>query len=118
MRAAIYARRSTDEHQVTSLDVQIEEALRYTERKGWQVAPEHIYREDAVSRAEFKKRPALIAMINAVGAKAFDVIVCRDETRLGGDGPRTPLLIQDIIDDGGRLFYYVSDEEVELTDAT
>jgi site-specific DNA recombinase len=118
MRVAIYARRSTEEHQAASLDVQIEEATRYIERQGWTVAPEHVYREDAVSRAEFKKRPALIAMINAAEAKEFDVIVCRDETRLGGDGPRTTLLIQDVIDAGVRLFYYVSDEEVTLNDAT
>src|SRR5580692_3871645 len=57
-------------------------------------------------------------MVNAVEQKAFDVIVCRDETRLGGDGPRTTLLIQDVIDAGGRLFYYVTDEEVALNDAT
>jgi hypothetical protein len=43
-------------------------------------------------------------MINAAEAKDFDVIVCRDETRLGGDGPRTTLLIQDVIDAGVRLF--------------
>ncbi len=98
--------------------MQIAEAGRNIERQGWTVAPEHVYREDAVSRAEFKKRPALIAMINAAEAKNFDVIVCRDETRLGGDGPRTTLLIQDLIDAGVRLFYYVSDEEIALTDAT
>jgi site-specific DNA recombinase len=118
MRAAIYARRSTDEHQAASLEVQVEEATRYVQRRGWTLDPSHIYLEDAVSRAEFKKRPALIAMVNAVEQKAFDVIVCRDETRLGGDGPRTTLLIQDVIDAGGRLFYYVTDEEVELNDAT
>ena len=117
MRAAIYAGRSTEEHQAASLDIQIDEAKRYIERKGWTVAPEHIYREDAVSRAEFKKRPALIAMINAAEAKAIDVVLCRDETRLGGDGPRTTLLIQDLTDAGVRLFYYFTDEEVELTDA-
>src|SRR5260370_34385010 len=97
MRAAIYARRSTDEHQAASLEVQIDEATRYIERHGWTLSAEHIYREDAVSRAEFKRRPALLTMINAVESHAFDVIVCRDETRLVGDGPRTTLLIQDVI---------------------
>ena len=62
MRAAIYARRSTDEHQEASLDVQREEALRFAASKGWSVAAEHVFLEDAVSRAEFKKRPALIAL--------------------------------------------------------
>ena len=117
MRAAIYVRRSTEEHQAASLEVQIEEAKRYVASQGWSVAPEHIYSEDGVSRAEFKKRPALIAMINAAGKKAFDVVTCRDETRLGGDGPRTTLLIQEILDSDCRLFYYFSNEEVRLDDA-
>jgi hypothetical protein len=34
------------------------------------------------------------------------------------DAPRTTLLIQDVIDAGVRLLYYVSDEEVTLSDAT
>ncbi len=116
MRAAIYARRSTDEHQAASLDVQTEEARRFITSQGWTVAGEFL--EDAGSRAEFKKRPALIAMMLAADAKAFDVIVTRDETRLGGDGPRTTLLIQDMLDAGVRLFFYASGEDVTLNDAT
>lgn len=117
-RAAVYARRSTDEHQEASLDVQQEEALRYAQSKGWSVDPAHIYLEDAVSRAEFKKRPALIAMMNAAEAGAFDAVIARDETRLGGDTFRTGILIQNLIDCGVRLFYHYTDEEVRLDGAT
>ncbi|GAC1549848.1 MAG: recombinase family protein [Polyangiales bacterium] len=117
MRCAIYARRSTEEHQAASLDVQIQEATRYAERKGWVVAPQHVYVDDAVSRAEFKKRPALIAMLSAAESKDFDVVIARDETRLGGDTTRTCLLIQDLLDAGVRLYYYFSDEEVKLDGA-
>jgi site-specific DNA recombinase len=116
-RAAVYARRSTDEHQAASLDVQLEEARRCVEKKGWVLSDEHIYLEDAVSRAEFKKRPALIAMLNAASEKAFDIVVTRDETRLGGDVNRTGLLIQDLLDHGVELFYYFTDEKVTLDDA-
>jgi len=117
MRAAIYARRSTDEHQAASLDVQLDEARRYIARKGWTQDPEHVFVDDAISRAEFKKRPALIAMLVAAEAQAFDVVVVRDETRLGGDTNRTCLLIQDLLDADVRLFYYYSDEEVRLDNA-
>jgi len=117
-RAAVYARRSTDEHQEASLDVQQEEALRYAQSKGWSVHPAHIYLEDAVSRAEFKKRPPLIAMMNAAEAGAFDAVIARDETRLGGDTFRTGILIQNLIDCGVRLFYHYTDEEVRLDGAT
>jgi site-specific DNA recombinase len=117
MRAAIYARRSTDEHQAASLDVQIDEAKRYLARKGWTLDPEHVFVDDAISRAEFKKRPALIAMLVAAEAKAFDVVVTRDETRLGGDTNRTCLLIQDLLDADVRLYYHYTDEEVRLDNA-
>ncbi len=106
MRCAIYARRSTEEHQVASLDVQIQEAVRYIESKGWAVAPGHLYQDDAVSRAEFKKRPGLIALLNALNSGEFDAVVLRDDTRLGGDMHRTGLVVQDIVESGKRLFCY------------
>jgi site-specific DNA recombinase len=118
MRAAIYVRRSTDEHQAASLAVQEEEALRFATSQGWTVDPGHIYREDAVSRAEFKKRPALIGMLNAADRDAFDVVITRDETRLGGDMIRTGLLVQDLLDKDIQLHYYFSGERVRLDDAT
>jgi DNA invertase Pin-like site-specific DNA recombinase len=96
MRFAIYARRSTDEHQAASLDTQIEEAIRFAAARGW----EHVvtFTEDAVSRAEFKKRPALIAMLNAASRRDFDAVVMRDETRIGGDLYRTGMIMQDLND--------------------
>jgi site-specific DNA recombinase len=112
MRVAIYARRSTDEHQAASLDVQTGEARRFCEVKGWTVVGTFL--EDAVSRAEFVKRPALVAMLNAADRKEFDVVVTRDESRLGGDMFRTGLLVQDLLDAGVRLFYYFTNEEVCL----
>lgn len=117
MHAAIYARRSTEEHQAASLDVQLEEAKRYIASKGWTLGDEHIFIEDAVSRAEFKKRPALIRMLNAARDGAFGIVVTRDETRLGGDVNRTGLLIQDLLESGVALYYYFTDERVTLDGA-
>lgn len=56
-------------------------------------------------------------MLNASSEKAFDVVVTRDETRLGGDVNGTGLLIQDLLDAGVQLFYYFTDERVALDDA-
>lgn len=117
MKVAIYARRSTEEHQEASLEVQTGEAKRYIEAKGWTLADDAVFIDDAVSRAEFKRRPGLIALLNAAGAKAFDAVVVRDETRIGGDTYRSGIVIQDLLDSGARLFYYYSDEEVTLDKA-
>src|SRR5690348_16356548 len=112
MRAAIYCRRSTEEHQVASNDVQKGEALRYIESRGWSLADENVFIDDAKSRAEFKKRPGLVALLNAAKARVFDIVIARDESRIGGDTFRTGIVIQDLLDASVRLFYYHTDEEV------
>ena len=57
MIAAIYARKSTDVHDVAdeqkSVIRQVEHARACAERKGWSVAGEHIYVDDGVSGALF-----------------------------------------------------------------
>jgi DNA invertase Pin-like site-specific DNA recombinase len=78
------------------------------------LTPEHVFVDSAISRAEFKKRPGLLAMLNSVEAKQFDVIVVRDDSRLGGDTYRTGLVIQNLLETGARLFYYYTEEEVTL----
>jgi site-specific DNA recombinase len=118
MRVAIYARRSTEEHQAASLDVQLEEARRFIAARGWTVDDAHIYTDSAVSRAEFKKRPALIRMLNDAAAGAFGAVVTRDESRLGGDMHRTGLLIQDLHEHGVQLWYYFAGERVVADDPT
>jgi DNA invertase Pin-like site-specific DNA recombinase len=117
IQCALYARRSKEEHQAASIEVQLEEAQRYVAAKGWSLAREHIFIDDSISRAEFKKRPGLFAMLNAAEARSFDVVIVRDESRLGGDTTRTSLLIQDLLDAGVKLFYYFSDEQVVIDGA-
>ena len=118
MRAAIYARRSTEEHQEESLDTQLDSAKRFIEEQGWTLEEQNIFIDDAVSRAEFKKRPGLIALLNAAKHEQFDILVTRDESRIGGDMIRTTLAIQDLVDAGVRVFYYYGGDEVSLSSAT
>jgi site-specific DNA recombinase len=117
MRCALYCRKSTEE-QIASLDVQIEEASRFVAGRGWSLAPGHIYRDSAISRAEFKKRPGLIALLNALGSGEFDAVIMRDDSRLGGDMHRTGLIVQDIVEAGKRLFCYFEGNEITLDGAT
>lgn len=61
MRAAIYARKSTDQAAVLeeqrSVSRQIEHATAFAAARGWQVVDDHVYADDGVSGAEFAKRP-------------------------------------------------------------
>jgi DNA invertase Pin-like site-specific DNA recombinase len=115
MRCAIYARKSTEDQEL-STKIQVQEAKNYIEVKGWTLAKDHVYIDDAVSRAEFAKREGLIRLLNNVSE--FDAVVIRDETRLGGDMIRTMALLQELLESGVRIFYYYPDEEVNLDDST
>ncbi len=102
---------------MASMEVQTEEGQRYIAKNGGTLKPEHVYLDDAISRAEFKKRPGLIALLNAANDKQFDAVIVRDESRLGGDTFRSGLVIQDLLESGIRLFYFYSAEEVTLDGA-
>jgi len=117
LRCALYGRRSTEEHQMASMDVQTEEGRRYIDKHGGTLAPEHVFLDDAISRAEFKKRPGLIALLNAAKTKQFDAVIVRDESRLGGDTFRSGLVIQDLLESGIRLYYHYTDEQVRCDGA-
>lgn len=118
LRAAIYARRSTEEHQQDSLETQIDGARRWIAARGWSVADAHVFTDSGISRAEFVKRPALLAMLGGAKRRDFDVVVMRDDTRLGGDMLRTSLLVQDLAEHGVELWYYFSNEQVRGDDPT
>lgn len=118
MRALLYVRRSTAEHQALSLDVQTDEARRFCAARGWTVVD--VLLEDGVSRAEFVHRPALGKLLALAASKprAIDVVVMRDETRLGGDMYRTGMVLQELHDRGVEVWYYATAERVSFEDPT
>ncbi len=116
LRAAIYARKSTD-HQEDSTTVQVGSARAYVASQGWIVADQHVFVDDSISRAEYKKRPQLYALLNAAERRDFDVIVMRDVDRLGGDTNRNGVILSDLIDRGVRVDEYLTKNTVRLDNA-
>ena len=61
MIAGIYARKSTEQNGVAdeakSVSRQTEQARKFAALHGWTIDENHIYIDDAVSGAEFTKRP-------------------------------------------------------------
>src|SRR5713101_1430116 len=68
--AAIYARKSNKEthatREVLSTTRQIEQARAYAARKGWAVDERHIYRDEAITGAQFVKRQQFTRLLAAV----------------------------------------------------
>jgi DNA invertase Pin-like site-specific DNA recombinase len=66
----------------------------------------HVYEDEALSRAEYVKRPELFAMLNAASRRELDVIVLRDLDRLGGDTNRNGVILSDLNDSGVSVHEY------------
>src|SRR5215831_13436594 len=122
MRVAIYARKSTEQNGVKEEDKsvtrQIEHAKVYARKKGWTVAEDHIYSDDGISGAEFKKRPGFLRLMNALEPKPpFQVLIMSEESRLGREQIMTAYALQQITDAGVSVFFYLSDTERKLDTA-
>jgi site-specific DNA recombinase len=121
MIAAIYARRSNEQgvpDEAKSVTRQVERGTAFIQRKGWTLAPEHIYTDDAISGAEFQRRPDFLRLMNALKPRApFDVLVVMDEDRIGRESIETSWVLKQIIEAGVRVFCYLTDRERTLNTA-
>jgi len=121
--AAIYVRKSTDEgakaEEAKSVTRQVEHGKEYAAKKGWTVLDEHIYVDDGVSGAEWKKRPGFIRLLNALEPKPpFQVLIMSEESRLGREQIETSYALKKITEAGVRVFFYLEDKERKLDTAT
>ncbi len=88
MRAALYARFSTDLQNPSSIDDQLAGCRRDVERHGDTLDPADVFTDAAITGKSRVGRPGLAALVAAAKAGRFDVVVCEalDRlTRAGGD---------------------------------
>lgn len=113
MRAAIYARRSTDEHQIDSIEAQLSYAREYCARHGHEVVAEYT---DTASGAEWalRRRPGIYDLRAAAERAVFDLVVVREGSRIGRDMLRAPLLLQELAEVGVRVLCYASGDELRV----
>lgn len=113
MRAAIYARKSTDDDSKTpdnkSVERQVQHATAYAVSKGWEVLPEHIFIDDNISGAEYVNRPSLFRLLDHL--KDFDKLIMSESSRLGRDMTRNSYYLMTIIEAGTEVYYYMTDEQ-------
>ena len=119
-RAAVYARKSTDDNdkaaQDKSVERQVAHARDYIARKGWSLSDEHIYVDDNVSGAEFKNRPGLLKLLDHL--KEIDAIVMSEQSRLGREMSKTSAVLAKITARKVRIFFYLNDQELRFQSAT
>lgn len=81
--AAIYARYSSEVQNPTSTADQVALCRAHATRNGWAVV--QVYEEPAVSGAAAANRPVYLRLVRDAEAKAFDVVLVEDVSRLTRD---------------------------------
>ena len=113
-----YRRRSKNDEgkQQFSLDTQEKGCDEHIGRMGLAEQPRLDYVDDGRAGDDFLGRAGLRQLL--ADSKRGDVIVCRDQSRLGRDAIEVTLVIRDLVRDRGcRLFYYATGQEVMFANA-
>lgn len=84
MRAAVYARFSSENQREQSIDDQLRVCREYAARNDIHILEDHTYFDEAKSGA-LRDRPGLEALKKAAEEKLFDVILVDDSSRLSRD---------------------------------
>ncbi len=121
MIAGCYARKSTEQHvadDAKSVARQVQRAKEYAATKGWRFDDRYVFSDDAVSGAEFRKRPGLTKLLAALQPKPkFNVLIISEPSRLGREQIETAYVLKQIIDEGVRVFDYLDDKEITIGSA-
>ncbi len=84
MKAAIYARFSSDNQREQSIDDQVRVCKDYAKKNAIVVLDSHVYADEAKS-GSLRSRPGLEALKKAAEEKKFDVLLIDDSSRLSRD---------------------------------
>lgn len=80
---------------------------------------DHVYTDDGISGVEFVKRPGFVRLMSALKPRPpFRVLIMSEESRLGREAIQTGYALQQIIDAGARVYYYLDGKERTLGNAT
>ena len=85
MKAAVYARYSSDLQRPASIEDQVRRCREYADARGWQVAEEHIYTDQAISGTITRARPGYQRMLADAKERVFDVVLADDQSRFSRD---------------------------------
>ncbi len=122
MKAAIYARKSTDEGDRNddnrSVTRQIERARSYATARGWSVAEGHVFTDDGISGGEFINRPGFSRLMDAAKRREFGAIIMSEPSRLGRDMIRTSYHLAELLDADIEIHYYLTGEQERGDDPT
>ena len=106
MRAAIYARYSTELQRATSIEDQIAVARTFAASRDWLIADDHVYTDAALSGSSLE-RPGMQALLSAAQRRPvpFDVLLVDDSSRVSRDLADAVRVMQQLRFLGVRVVY-------------
>jgi len=112
MNAAIYARRSTAQDDRTeeakSITRQVENARAFAVTRNWTIAEAHVYIDDGISGAEFKRRPGFQRLMGALAPKPpFHILIVSEQKSIGREASETSYVIKQLAQAGVEIFEYM-----------
>lgn len=107
LRVVYFARVSTeDEKQVNALQVQIEELEEFiTSQPDWVLVDKYI--EEGISGTYLEKRDEFKRLIEDLSLNKFDIVVAKDETRVGRNAYEAGYFLSPLISNNKKLYYYL-----------
>jgi len=117
MRAAIYARYSSENQRPESIEDQIGACRRLASQRGFSVLEDHIYADQAQSGAR-RDRQGLSALVAAAQSSQFDVVLVDDLSRLARDNYLMLSVIAELHFEGVRVVSVADGLDSEDEEAT
>jgi DNA invertase Pin-like site-specific DNA recombinase len=109
MRAAIYARYSSDLQRPTSIEDQVRQCQRIADQKGWAVLSDFVRSDSELSGTTLNQREGINSLIADAqrSPRPFDCLLVDDSSRLGRNLTDV-LKISDILKYHGVILYFAS----------
>lgn len=117
MRAAIYARYSSENQRPESIDDQISSCRKLALERGFTILDDHVYADEARSGAR-KDRAGLNALVGAAQTGAFDVVLVDDLSRLARDNYLMLSVLAELHFEGVRVVSVADGLDSEDEEAT
>jgi DNA invertase Pin-like site-specific DNA recombinase len=117
-RAAIYARKSTEQDGVaegdTSVHRQVTGARAFIASRKWTLDESHVFVDDGASGVLFLGRPEFSRMMHDAAAGAFDIVCLFDLDRLGRHGQKTMEALNALADAGVEVVDFSTGQPVDV----
>ncbi len=110
LHAAVYARLSKERDQIAadakSVTRQVDNAKAFATAQAGRVSDSHVFVDDGISGAEFKKRPGFQRLMAMLPTPPFSVLIVSEQKSIGRESSEVSYTIKQLAQAGVEIFEY------------